>query len=425
MQRHALDLKSNLLRQHLKQVIMSHSLVPATVFLLALSAVHAAIIDLDVDYMNDAVVDMKTVLNKNTGSLQLYVLPVGQGDCNIIKCPDGQRMIMFDCGSSGGRGTGRSKKGRGMGSWDVKELLRDHLDKITTIIISHPDRDHFNYLQDLFPVDEESGDFLEIEKVIIGSYLNDYNRGSVRYRKTYEWLTKFEDAEKNGVEILSSVSNGQSCMESDSNDDPPCEVPGGLNFCGDKNVKFDILAANVGRTPNQKSIVLKIEHDDGTEDATSFLLSGDMEGTAAKHIAEALDKDLETDIYQISHHGASSQANKEPWLEKIKPRVAFASSGYDYGKYHHPRCMTVHMLLGMNTLDDSKTHKIYCGGYRGERTVEDVDVELYQTSPADNSMCLLWFTSGGDRNAYCYEFQQQAHLSSDHTGGKHAWFWMN
>ena len=66
------------------------------------------------------------------------------------------------------------------------------------------------------------------------------------YRKTYEWLTKFEDAEKNGVEILSSVSNGQSCMESDSNDDPPCEVPGGLNFCGDKNVKFDILAAQRG-----------------------------------------------------------------------------------------------------------------------------------------------------------------------------------
>ena len=74
-------------------------------------------------------------------------------------------MIMFDCGSSGGRGTGRSKKGRGMGSWDVQELLRNHLDKITTIVISHPDRDHFNYLQDLFPVDEESGDFLEIEKV--------------------------------------------------------------------------------------------------------------------------------------------------------------------------------------------------------------------------------------------------------------------
>ena len=260
---------------------MSHSLVTATVFLLALSAVHAEIIHRKVGSMDEAVEHMKTVLKTNTGSLQLYVLPVGQGDCNIIKCPDGKRMIMFDCGSSGGRGTGRSKKGRGMGSLDVKELLRDHLDKITTIIISHPDRDHFNYLQDLFPVDEESGDFLEIEKVIIGSYLEDYNRGSVRYRKTYEWLTQFEDAEKNGAEILSSVSNGQSCMESDLNDDPPCEVPGGLNFCDDKNVKFDILAANVGTTPNQKSIVLKIN---GTDDATSFLLSGDMEGTAAKCI---------------------------------------------------------------------------------------------------------------------------------------------
>ena len=423
MQRH----KTSKVISILKQVIMSHSLVPATVFLLALSTVHAEIIDRKVGSIGEAVERMKEVLNKNTGSLQLYVLPVGQGDCNIIKCPDGQRMIMFDCGSSGGRGTGRSKKGRGMESWDVKELLRDHLDKITTIIISHPDRDHFNYLQDLFPVDEESGDFLAIEKVIIGSYLDDYDRGSDSFYKTYEWLTKFEDAEKNGVEILSSVSNGQSCMESDSNDDPPCDVPGGLNFCGDKNVKFDILAANVGRTPNQKSIVLKIEHDDGTEDATSFLLSGDMEGTAATRIAEALDKDLHADIYQISHHGASSQANEEPWLEKVSPLVAFASSGYDYGKYHHPRCMTIDRLLDIGSLyfdDESKIHEIYCGDYRGQPSTRDV-VEVYQTSPAANSMCLLSFTSGFKSYAYCYEFQQPAHLSSDHTGGKHAWFWMN
>ena len=387
---------------------MSHSLVPATVFLLALSAVHAEIIHRKVSSMDEAVEHMKTVLNKNTGSLQLYVLPVGQGDCNIIKCPDGKRMIMFDCGSSGGRGTGRSKKGRGMGSLDVQELLRDHLDKITTIIISHPDRDHFNYLQDLFPVDEKSGDYLEIEKVIIGSYLEDYDRGSDRYRKTYEWLTKFKDAEKNGFEILSSVSNGQSCMKSNSNDDPPCKVPGGLNFCDD--VEFDILAANVGTTLNQKSIVLKIKHDAyGIKYPNSFLLSGDMEGTAAKHIAEAaLDKDLHADIYQMSHHGASSQANEEPWLEKIKPHVAFASSGYDYGKYHHPRCMTIKRLLKVGSLSKSKRHKIYCGGNRGRPSMRYVSREIYQTSPADNSMCLLLFTSGFKSYAFCYEFHQQA-----------------
>ena len=86
-------------------------------------------------------------------------------------------------------------------------------------------------------------------------------------------------------------------MESDLNDDLPCEIPGGLNFCGDKNVKFDILAANVGTTPNQKSIVLKIEHYDGVKDPPHFCcLVTCMEGTVATRIAESLDKKLHANI---------------------------------------------------------------------------------------------------------------------------------
>ena len=67
MQRH----KTSKVISILKQVIMSHSLVPATVFLLALSAVHAEIIDRKVGSIGEAVEYMKEVLNKNTGSLQL------------------------------------------------------------------------------------------------------------------------------------------------------------------------------------------------------------------------------------------------------------------------------------------------------------------------------------------------------------------
>ena len=34
-------------------------------------------------------------------NLRVYTIPIGQGDCNFIKCNDGKNMIMFDCGSRG------------------------------------------------------------------------------------------------------------------------------------------------------------------------------------------------------------------------------------------------------------------------------------------------------------------------------------
>ena len=36
-----------------------------------------------------------------TASLQVFVLPVGQEDYNIIQCPNGN-IVVFDCGSDGG-----------------------------------------------------------------------------------------------------------------------------------------------------------------------------------------------------------------------------------------------------------------------------------------------------------------------------------
>ena len=32
----------------------------------------------------------------------VYTIPIGQGDCNIISCNAGENVILFDCGSKGG-----------------------------------------------------------------------------------------------------------------------------------------------------------------------------------------------------------------------------------------------------------------------------------------------------------------------------------
>ena len=74
--------------------------------------------------------------NPSGKHLKVYVFPVGQGDCTIIECPTGQ-LIINDCGSSGGIG---------LNSSEVSEVLGRRVNDIVAIIISHGDRNHYNYI---------------------------------------------------------------------------------------------------------------------------------------------------------------------------------------------------------------------------------------------------------------------------------------
>ena len=55
-----------------------------------------------------------------------------------------------------------------------------------------------------------------------------------------------------------------------------------MDICGNENIGFDIIAANVGKQKNRKSIVLRVSTE------KSMLLAGDMEGSAAKNCYESL-----------------------------------------------------------------------------------------------------------------------------------------
>ena len=48
------------------------------------------------------------------------------------------------------------------------------------------------------------------------------------------------------------------------------------------------LAANIGPTTNEKSIVMQVIHDNPQQQLFSLLLAGDMEGMAAIEIAHAI-----------------------------------------------------------------------------------------------------------------------------------------
>ena len=68
-------------------------------------------------------------------SVEVHALPVAQGDCTVIYCPDGDNAVLFDCGSVAG--------GENRFAPDYIQKYFSEVKNIT-VIISHGVRDHYN-----------------------------------------------------------------------------------------------------------------------------------------------------------------------------------------------------------------------------------------------------------------------------------------
>ena len=242
----------------------------------------------------------------------MYALPVGQGDCTVITCPsetDPRDIVLVDCGAK--------PAGDIYSSSGVKEFLQ--LEKVTraTVVITHGDKDHYNYLQDIF-----TGFNKDNLDIIVGE----------------ENAVPKENLPNGKLHV---VNGGKECI----GNCPQFEKPEHQHMlCGKGSpLNFNILAANVGDKKNQKSIVLKVSYKDGP----SLLLPGDMEYNAMGEIADKLSesKVMNADFYKIAHHGAASTDSGifKKWLAAIVPNrigEVFVSHGFK-NKYHHPRCESI------------------------------------------------------------------------------------
>ena len=156
--------------------------------------------------------------------LRVYAVPVGQGDCTFIECPNGN-IVVFDCGSSGGNR---------MTANQIQNWLGANINSVVAILITHPDRDHYNYL------DQIQWNNVNIRAVIIGSTPG-------RYGNLGNWLNFWNNQGKlYGIGTAPTLP-GTRCIGN-------CIVGNGAvtistDFCNDPNIQFDILAANV-RAPS-------------------------------------------------------------------------------------------------------------------------------------------------------------------------------
>jgi len=301
-------------------------------------------------------------------SVQVYALPVGQGDCTIIQCPGnakkGGEIIIFDCGASGGEG---------FSATGVKNFLGEKIHKVKYIIISHGDMDHVKFLPDIFP--NKFKPWQNIISVYYGGKLSDYP--AIR-----DWMEEWKRVSK-----LSSINNEEPFIQiGDSYHEYTLQCSQSYKY--GSTATIDVLAANIGPTKNEESIVMKITHGNW-----SMLQPGDMEGSASKKIATTLGTKLKSVVNKMSHHGASTMANLNEWLEPIKPQYAFVSSAYQYGNCRHPRCAAIIRLLSFGTIKSTKSYDFYCSDSKRNAVFMDISHSILQTTIDKNYVCILQYSS--------------------------------
>ena len=311
----------------------------------------------------------------SAGLVRVIALPVGQGDSIIIQCPNGN-LVVIDCGSSGGLRLTPAQ---------IQSIFGSSIGRVVAIVITHSDKDHFNYLYQI------QWELPNVQTVIIGGTLQDYAPNP----NIHNWLMNFDTMGR-----LHTVNNGQSCIGT------TCTVPLGTSFCSDPNIRFDILAANIGPTPNEKSIVMKVSVSNGW----SALLPGDMEGNAATTIATnpQVGPQLRSTVYKMAHHGASRLANQPNWLQPIQPSTAFASSAYNFGSCRHPRCETIRRIEALQSIATGvMAHPFYCGNSGAPPTKDNQFTQsMYDTTPCPDVLCILTYPSTGEVPPNCWQVSQ-------------------
>lgn len=90
----------------------------------------------------------------------------------------------------------------------------------------------------------------------------------------------------------------------------------------------EILSAEVKGKPNNKSIVIRVQHD-----IISCLIPGDAEGEIEQNLEE---QEINSNIHILSHHGSTTcGTNSKQFLANVGAKYYAVSSGM-YGRYCHP-----------------------------------------------------------------------------------------
>lgn len=245
--------------------------------------------------------------------LEIHFLDVGQGDGNLIICPNG-KTILIDAGTTSGEPPD-----------PIRAYLSNEIEpfghKIDYLIVTHPDADHYNMLDDLLYD-------IPIERAFYVGSRSDYNS-----REMYDWIR--------------NTPTKSTRLRASSYDKPDTE--NSEIDCGDAKVWILAADTKASQSPkNAKSIVVLFKYGE-----FEAILTGDATFATEKKIRDRFDTDnwLNAELLKVGHHGSAATSTDIHWVDAVRPKTVIVSAAYRNG-YGHPRKMVMEKLA-RTTIDVS------------------------------------------------------------------------
>ncbi|AVP98896.1 hypothetical protein C7S18_17680 [Ahniella affigens] len=310
------------------------------------------------------------------GIMTIYTLPVGSGNCQMMLCPNQNRMIMFDCGSTGLGNLGWNRA-------DVGQFIATQINDQTQIAvsISHPDADHSNYLPDVL-----AG--RPISTIVMSRQPGDYP-AAVR-----DWMANLQ-AQGTGLLYTGGIYRSHAPEPSLS-----CYAPdahGGWNI----DVPGYIVMMNAGATANDASMVIAQQYA-----GFQALFTGDMTGATEQQVNPVAPVALAgTRVITGAHHGAVSHgSNSQIWADANQASLVMFSSGT---RFMHPRCPAVGVYWPY-LFTDAAPHQFQCGN-NGQWQVVNTQNAAFVTN--NNGLIRVRVANNGQWD-YASQFNGLAYLNA-------------
>jgi len=225
-----------------------------------------------------------------TGRLVVYFLDVGQGDCEVVRLPSGE-TILIDSGDSG--------------TPTVEMLKRLGVSEIDLIIATHPHQDHIGEMRDVmraFKVKEVWDPGFKYSTRTYLNMLQEIDAQNIKFENPRR------DQKRAFGDVTLEVLNPGPAFISEDRDDA-----------------------------NDGSIVVRLTYGN-----KRFLFTGDAEEAAWRQMIEVNKNGLRADLLKAAHHG-SSNGTTDYVLDAVRPEIVTIScaTGNDY---HHPHPRVVRLL---------------------------------------------------------------------------------
>ncbi len=278
-------------------------------------------------------------------SLEVTIFDVGQGNGILFsattKDEESIPPLLCDCGSSAYsfRGKDHKKNQIEIIVQKIAQSLELVEEKIFNILVSHPDSDHYGWIQEV--VDKCKAKDIFVGTIILGGLEKFYSssfKGLLATLKTGPKASK----------IIYLTEKGATTEK--------------YPILSSKNVSFEILpalACSSKKDSNAASLVLL-----ATCGKLTCMVMGDATKKTAEHLQRYL-RSCRANLLIASHHGAQEDGcNDEKWTKKVAPDMVVMSSGiHGYG---HP-CSSIVTRFSENLDDDpSMCQPVIFGGGGGD-----------------------------------------------------------